>query len=423
MRIGEVSKLTNVSMRSLRYYEEKGLIHPERLENGYRDYDKLTLERIKTLKLYFDLGLTTAEMQQVMGCDPFVFPYKNLMCKDVIMIYGDYHEGVLGIVASNIVERYQRPVLIMTNKDGILKGSARSIFDFNIYTAVNKIGDKFIAYGGHTLAAGFSFEENNFETIEEELNKDFAEYKNTNELKSTKTIDIVTSLEEMSYQFLNSLDALKPYGMDFEKPTILLENAKILDKAYFGAEKQYMRLTIADEVGSLECISFKENSAFNSIEKNDIIDLLCTLDKNNFNGRTKLQAHIIDMEIKEFLFKDLRGINFNIDNIPNNKMGLDIGEKTVKLFDSYIKTAKTVVWNGPMGVFEMSNFAKGTIGVCESIASLTDAVTIIGGGDSAAAAISLGYADKFTHISTGGGASLEFLEGKVLPGVEAISNK
>lgn len=242
--------------------------------------------------------------------------------KDVIMIYGDYHEGVLGIVASNIVERYQRPVLIMTNKDGILKGSARSIFDFNIYTAINKIGDKFIAYGGHKLAAGFSFEENNFETIEEELNKDFAEYKNTNELKSTKTIDIVTSLEEMSYQFLNSLDTLKPYGMDFEKPTILLENAKILDKAYFGAEKQYMRLTIADEVGSLECISFKENSAFNSIEKNDIIDLLCTLDKNNFNGRTKLQAHIIDMEIKEFLFKDLRGTNFNIDIIPHNCLKL-----------------------------------------------------------------------------------------------------
>lgn len=89
MRIGEVSKLTNVSMRSLRYYEEKGLIHPKRLKNGYRDYDKLTLERIKTLKLYFDLGLTTAEMQQVMGCDPFVFLYKNLMCKDVIMIYED----------------------------------------------------------------------------------------------------------------------------------------------------------------------------------------------------------------------------------------------------------------------------------------------------------------------------------------------
>ena len=114
---------------------------------------------------------------------------------------------------------------------------------------------------------------------------------------------------------------------------------------------------------------------------------------------------------------------FKDDNIPANKMGIDIGEKTVKLFEGYIKEAKTVVWNGPMGVFEMPNFAKGTIGVCEAIANLKDAVTIIGGGDSAAAAISLGYADKFTHISTGGGASLEFLEGKVLPGVEAISNK
>ena len=110
-------------------------------------------------------------------------------------------------------------------------------------------------------------------------------------------------------------------------------------------------------------------------------------------------------------------------NIPEGWQGLDIGPKSIKLFSDEILKAKTVVWNGPMGVFEMPNFAKGTIGVCEAIANLKDAVTIIGGGDSAAAAISLGYADKFTHISTGGGASLEFLEGKVLPGVEAISNK
>lgn len=109
--------------------------------------------------------------------------------------------------------------------------------------------------------------------------------------------------------------------------------------------------------------------------------------------------------------------------IPVDQEGLDIGPKTVELFASLLEGAKTVVWNGPMGVFEMSNFAKGTIGVCEAIAHLEGATTIIGGGDSAAAAIQLGYADKFTHISTGGGASLEYLEGKVLPGVEAISNK
>ena len=111
------------------------------------------------------------------------------------------------------------------------------------------------------------------------------------------------------------------------------------------------------------------------------------------------------------------------DSIPADQEGLDIGPATVKLFSDYLQDAKTVVWNGPMGVFEFSNFAGGTIGVCEAIAHLEGATTIIGGGDSAAAAAQLGYADKFTHISTGGGASLEYLEGKELPGVASISDK
>lgn len=111
------------------------------------------------------------------------------------------------------------------------------------------------------------------------------------------------------------------------------------------------------------------------------------------------------------------------DAIPADKEGLDIGPATCEKFAEAVKTAKTVVWNGPMGVFEMSNFAKGTIGVCEAIANLEGAITIIGGGDSAAAAMQLGYADKFSHISTGGGASLEYLEGKELPGVASLSNK
>ncbi|MBP2100091.1 phosphoglycerate kinase [Enterococcus rivorum] len=109
--------------------------------------------------------------------------------------------------------------------------------------------------------------------------------------------------------------------------------------------------------------------------------------------------------------------------VPEGYMGLDIGPKSIELFTNELAGAKTVVWNGPMGVFEMSNFAKGTIGVCEAIANLNDATTIIGGGDSAAAAIQLGFADKFTHISTGGGASLELLEGKTLPGLAAINDK
>ena len=108
--------------------------------------------------------------------------------------------------------------------------------------------------------------------------------------------------------------------------------------------------------------------------------------------------------------------------IDDGWMGLDIGPKTRELFANAVKDAKTVVWNGPMGVFEMPNFAAGTVAVAQALAD-TDAVTIIGGGDSAAAVNQLGFGDKMTHISTGGGASLEFLEGKELPGVAAATDK
>ena len=109
--------------------------------------------------------------------------------------------------------------------------------------------------------------------------------------------------------------------------------------------------------------------------------------------------------------------------IPADMEGLDIGPKTAELFANAIKGAKTVVWNGPMGCFEMPNFANGTIAIAKAMADLKDATTIIGGGDSAAAANQLGFGDKMSHISTGGGASLEFLEGKELPGVAAANDK
>lgn len=156
-----------------------------------------------------------------------------------------------------------------------------------------------------------------------------------------------------------------------------------------------------------------------SLVEEDKIELAKSL-LEKANGKLILP---VDTVVTKEFNNDAEHSTVSVDNIPEDVMGLDVGAKTVELFAKEINGAKTVIWNGPMGVFEMSSYAKGTIGVCESIANLTEATTIIGGGDSAAAAIQLGYAEKFTHISTGGGASLEYLEGKALPGVESISNK
>ncbi|UXR86358.1 phosphoglycerate kinase [Staphylococcus felis] len=131
----------------------------------------------------------------------------------------------------------------------------------------------------------------------------------------------------------------------------------------------------------------------------------------------------VDAKVAKEFSNDADISTVSIDAIPEDEEAMDIGPETVALFKKQLEGANTVVWNGPMGVFEFSNFAQGTIGVCEAIADLKDATTIIGGGDSAAAAMQLGFEEDFTHISTGGGASLEYLEGKALPGIKAIANQ
>ena len=158
-----------------------------------------------------------------------------------------------------------------------------------------------------------------------------------------------------------------------------------------------------------------------SILDADNIDLAKMLLEKATSLNVKLLLPV-DIVCADEFSNDAKYQTYSRDQIPSDMMGLDIGEETVKLYSDEIAKAKTVVWNGPMGVFEMENFAKGTKAIAEALAT-SDATTIIGGGDSAAAVEQFGLADKMSHISTGGGASLEFLEGKILPGISIIEEK
>ena len=131
----------------------------------------------------------------------------------------------------------------------------------------------------------------------------------------------------------------------------------------------------------------------------------------------------VDWVIADKFAADAESKVVDVESVPDGWRILDIGPESIKLFESYLKDAKTVVWNGPMGVFEFPKFAQGTLAIANFLAQLPDAITVIGGGDSAAAVEQAGVAQKMSHVSTGGGASLEFMEGRVLPGVEALQNK
>ncbi len=151
------------------------------------------------------------------------------------------------------------------------------------------------------------------------------------------------------------------------------------------------------------------------------------LAKELLNKISKSKAKLllpVDIVVAEEFKNDSPSSIVNVDEIPSDKMGLDIGPETIKLFSDVVMKSKTIVWNGPMGVFEMDNFAKGTFAIAQTLAEATikGSVTVIGGGDSAAAIDKAGLKDKVSHVSTGGGASLEFLEGKTLPGVTALND-
>ncbi|MDO4288397.1 MAG: phosphoglycerate kinase [Eubacterium sp.] len=202
----------------------------------------------------------------------------------------------------------------------------------------------------------------------------------------------------------------------------ILGGAKVSDK--IGVINNLLEKVDSLIVGGGMAYTFLKAQGYEigtSLLEEDKIDLAKELLAKAESKGVKLLLPVDVVVAPEFK-ADAPATTVAIDAIPADQMGLDIGEKTRELFADTIKSAKTVIWNGPMGVFEFPAFAKGTVAVAQAMAD-SDAITIIGGGDSAAAVKQLGFESGMSHISTGGGASLEFMEGKVLPGIDVLEDK
>ena len=213
-------------------------------------------------------------------------------------------------------------------------------------------------------------------------------------------------------------------GNTLENPTrpfvAILGGAKVSDK--IGVIESLLEKVDTLMIGGGMAYTFFKSMGYTvgkSICELDKLDLAQDLMKKAKEKNVKLVLPVDNVIAKEIV-KDAENKVIDSDNIPDEWEGLDIGPKTIELFKEELKNAKTIIWNGPVGFSEYEIFANGTRQIAKTLAELEDATTIIGGGDSAAAVEKLGYADKITHISTGGGASLEFLEGKKLPGIECL---
>ena len=242
---------------------------------------------------------------------------------------------------------------------------------------------------------------------------------------AASNVGIAANVEEVAAGFLLEKE-IRYIGGAVDDPVrpyvAILGGSKVSDK--IGVIEALLEKADKVLVGGAMMFTFLKAEGYNvgasRCEEQEFVDLAKNL-LAKANGKIILP---VDAVVNK-AFEDTKGVAKDVNDFAADDMGLDIGPKTLELFAKELAGAKTVVWNGPMGVFEMKNYAAGTVGVCDLLAKLTKegASTIIGGGDSAAAAEQLGYASKVSHISTGGGASLEYLEGKVLPGIACVDEK
>lgn len=323
----------------------------------------------------------------------------------------------LALVAKRLQELINHPVIFINETRGK-----------NLETAINKLKAKDLL-----LIENTRFEDLNGKK-ESKNNPELGKYwANLGEIfvndafgtahrAHASNVGIATYIKDSCIGFLieKELTMLNKVVINPVRPFVaVLGGAKVSDK--IDVIKQL--LTKADSVliGGGMAYTFMKALGYKigkSLVENDKVALA----KELINlGKDKLILPVDYIVTPEF--KDIKGTNTPDQNIADNLMGLDIGTKTEKLFQDKLKSAKTIVWNGPMGVFEMNNFAHGTKAICEAIANLKNVFSLIGGGDSAAAVTKFHYEKKVSFISTGGGASLEYLEGKSLPGITAIKNK
>ncbi len=210
---------------------------------------------------------------------------------------------------------------------------------------------------------------------------------------------------------------------DPKRPFVaILGGAKVSDK--IGVITNLLDKVDTLIVGGGMAYTFMKAKGYNigtSICEDDKVELAASIMKKAEEKGVNLLIPV-DNRIADKFAEDAQYQDINSDSIPDGWMGMDIGQKSIDMFCNAVKDAKTVIWNGPMGVFEFPNFANGTLAVAKAVAD-SDAISVIGGGDSVAAVTKLGFADKMSHISTGGGASLEYMEGKVLPGIDCLNAK
>jgi 3-phosphoglycerate kinase len=219
------------------------------------------------------------------------------------------------------------------------------------------------------------------------------------------------------------IDYLDGVLRDPERPFVaILGGAKVSDK--LGVIESLLEVADTLLIGGAMCFTFFKARGYevgNSLVEDDYLEEAKRL-MDQAGDKLVLP---VDVVVADRIEEDAEGETVGVDEIPPDKMGLDIGPRTVELFEEHISGAKTIFWNGPMGVFEIDAFARGTEGVARAVAaaSAEGATTVIGGGDSVAAVRKLGLEDRMSHISTGGGASLEYVEGKELPGVGVLPEK